>query len=101
MFYCVIRSIFLFSFDLPGVPKESSSYKKTKVAFEKLISRRGLLCSPDFTPVDFFLCGYIKSRLYSNNPDSLVQSKQNIIQKMAVITATRLKECHEHADDIV
>ncbi|CAK9805746.1 hypothetical protein ANTPLA_LOCUS4646 [Anthophora plagiata] len=66
--------------------------------------------------MDFFLWGYLKSRVYSSNPRSLIQLKENIRIEMAAITETtcrtvlrnctsRLEECREregsHSDDII
>lgn len=86
----------------------------------KLISRRGDINwpprSPDLSPMDFFLWGYLKSKVYVNKPGSLVQLKENIRHEMAAITeimcravlrnfAVRLDECREreglHLDDII
>lgn len=86
----------------------------------KLISRRGDINwpprSPDLTPMDFFLWGYLKSKVYVNKPTSLALLKQNIRHEMEAITestcqavirnfSVRLNECHEregkHLDDII
>lgn len=86
----------------------------------KLISRRGDINwpprSPDLTPMDFFLWGYVKSKVYANKPTSLAQLKENIRHEMAAITETtcravignfsaRLNECRErkclHLDDVI
>ncbi|GBP20082.1 hypothetical protein EVAR_13854_1 [Eumeta japonica] len=86
----------------------------------KLISRRGDVNwpprSPDLTPIDFFLWGYVKSKVYTNKPTSLEQLKGNIHHEMAAITENtcravignyshRLNECRErnglHLNDIV
>lgn len=87
---------------------------------QKLISRRGDISwpprSPDLTPADFFLWGYLKSRVYSNNPTNLQQLKLNIRQEMESISRetltkvfqnfdARLEECSyrqgRHLDDVV
>lgn len=56
----------------------------------KFISRRGDKnwppCSPDLTPMDFFLWGYLDSKVYTNKPTSLVLLKENICHEMATIT---------------
>lgn len=86
----------------------------------KLISRRGDTNrpprSPDLTHMDFFLWGYVKSKVYANKPTSLAQLKENIRHEMAAITETtcravignfsaRLNECRErnglHLDDVI
>lgn len=55
----------------------------------KLISRRGDIPwpsrSPDLTPCDFFLWGYLKSRVYHNKPTTISQLKQNIHEEIAAI----------------
>ncbi|CAK9806446.1 hypothetical protein ANTPLA_LOCUS4890 [Anthophora plagiata] len=66
--------------------------------------------------MDFFLWGYLKSRVYNSNPRSLIQLKENILIEMAAIMETtchsvlrnftsRLEECCEregsHLDDII
>lgn len=86
----------------------------------KLISRQGDINrpprSPDLTPMDFFLWGYVKSKVYANKPTSLAQLKEIIRHEMAAITETtcravignfsaRLNECRErnglHLDDVI
>lgn len=72
--------------------------------------------SPDLTPMDFFLWGYLKSKVYVNKPTSLAQLRENIRHEMAAITestcravmrnfAVRLNEYRErdglHLDDII
>lgn len=48
----------------------------------RLISRNGDVNWPprscDLTPLDFFLWGYIKEKVYSNNPQTLEALKENI-----------------------
>jgi hypothetical protein len=39
--------------------------------------------SPDLTPPDFFLWGFLKERVYSNNPRSLEELKLNFEQIVA------------------
>lgn len=66
--------------------------------------------------MDFFLWGYVKSKVYANKPTSLAQLKENIRHEMAAITETtcravignfsaRLNECRErnglHLDDVI
>lgn len=72
--------------------------------------------SPDLTPMDFFLWGYLKSKVYTNKPTSLAHLKENIRHEMATITEStcravignftvRLNECREreglHLDGII
>ena len=82
-----------------------------------LISRRGDINwpppSPDLTPMDFFLWGYLK---YANKPTSLALLKENVRHEMAAITESvcraairnftvRSNECRGreglHLDDII
>lgn len=87
---------------------------------DKLISRRGNINwpprSPDFAPNDFFLWGYLKSRVYNNAPANLIQLKNRIQEEIEAITPElcasvmeslrhRLEECQrrngQHLDDII
>ena len=36
--------------------------------------------SQDLSPPDFFLWGYLKSKIYANNPTTLLQLKKNITE---------------------
>lgn len=49
---------------------------------EKVISRNGPVIYParscDLTPCDFFLWGYVKSKVYANNPRTIEDLKTNI-----------------------
>lgn len=86
----------------------------------KVISRRGDISwpprSPDLTPMDFFLWGYLKSKVYDTNPRSIEALKENIQREMANITELtcravvdsfrrRLQECRDrnglHLDDVI
>lgn len=86
----------------------------------KVISKRGDIewppRSPDLSPPDFFLWGYLKNKVYSNKPETITALKENIRTEMAAIsTATcqrvfenfkhRLEECSRregaHLDDVI
>ena len=41
----------------------------------------------DITPLDYFLWGYVKSRVYANNPQSLDNLKVNITDTIQEIQA--------------
>ena len=41
--------------------------------------------SPDLNPRDFFLWGYLKSKVYSNRPQSIEQLKDAINQEITAI----------------
>ena len=53
--------------------------------------------SPDLTPPDFFLWGYLKSKVYVNKPHTLEELKTNIRQEIAAIPVKMLKETMENA----
>lgn len=56
---------------------------------ERLISRFGAVNWPprscDLTPLDFFLWGYVKSLVYTDNPNSIAALETNIERVMAEI----------------
>ena len=68
---------------------------------ERLISIRGDLewpaRSPDLTPCDFFLWGYLKFRVYANRPRTLDDLKANIQAEIANIPAAMLVRVMENA----
>ena len=43
-------------------------------------------CSPDLTPCDFFLWGYLKAKVYEQRPQTLEALKEAIRQEVAAIT---------------
>lgn len=61
----------------------------------RLISLRGDLewppRSPDLTPCDFFLWGYLKSRVFNNRPRTLDDLKDNIREEVANIPVDMLE----------
>ncbi|GBP39444.1 hypothetical protein EVAR_23795_1 [Eumeta japonica] len=72
--------------------------------------------SPDLNPLDYFAWGYLKSKVYQNNPTNLTQLKQNIRSEMAAISTamcqrvianlcSRLEESQQrnghHLDNII
>lgn len=86
----------------------------------KLISRFGDIPwpprSPDLTPMDFFLWGYLKSKVYETSPATISALKENIarevhdipaslLQRVARNTEARFQECvrrdGQHLDDII
>ncbi|KAK9888535.1 hypothetical protein WA026_000781 [Henosepilachna vigintioctopunctata] len=66
---------------------------------EKVISRRGDIewppRSPDVTPPDFFLWGYLKSIVYENNPQNLTHLRNNIEEKIRSIPRPLLQKVFE------
>lgn len=57
----------------------------------RVISRKGDIDWPprscDITPLDFFLWGYLKDRVYTDNPQTLAQLKRNIRRVIGEIPA--------------
>ncbi|XP_054160040.1 uncharacterized protein LOC128958250 [Oppia nitens] len=47
--------------------------------------------SPDLTPLDFFLWGYCKDRVYTNNPKNLIELKDSITHVISTISQDMLK----------
>lgn len=54
--------------------------------------------SPDLTAPDFFLWGYLKSKVYSNKPETLEQLKANIRHEIAQITPETLANVMVNAE---
>lgn len=52
--------------------------------------------SCDLTPLDFFLFGYLKSRVYANNPQTLQQLKDNIRRAIAEISPDMCRKVIEN-----
>lgn len=67
----------------------------------RLISKFGDLNwpprSPDLTAPDFFLWGYLKERVYLNDPKTLEDLKANIIREVDLITAEMLQSVMQSA----
>ena len=67
---------------------------------ERLISLRGDLPwparSPDLTPCDFFLLGYLKSIVYNDRPQTLLHLKNNIRNAIADIPVSILERVEEN-----
>lgn len=67
---------------------------------ERLISRSGDLNwparSPDLAPCDFFLWGYLKSKVYCNRPNTLEDLRNNIDAEIARIPVDMLERVHEN-----
>ncbi len=62
----------------------------TETFQQKLISRKTPIewpaHSPDLTPCDFFLWGYLKERVYAPEPNTLEDLKQAIQREISCIT---------------
>lgn len=67
----------------------------------RVISRFGDLAwparSPDLTVPDFFLWGYLKSRVYANKPQTIAALKENIRQECEQLTPEILRKVKENA----
>jgi len=61
----------------------------------RVISRKGKTewpaRSPDLIAHDFFLWGYLKSKVYEKKPRTMVDLKQNIRDEVAAISPTTLQ----------
>lgn len=53
--------------------------------------------SPDLTPPDFFLWGYLKSKVYNSKPRTIAELKNNIRTEMANISTETLEKVMENA----
>jgi hypothetical protein len=60
-----------------------------------VISQRGNIewpaRSPNLNACDFFLLGYLKSKVYEKKPRTMVDLKQNIRAEVAAVSSTMLK----------
>ncbi|CAH1962018.1 unnamed protein product [Acanthoscelides obtectus] len=69
---------------------------------DRVISRRGNVPWPprscDLTPLDLFLWGYLKSKVYVNKPATLQELKNNIIAEINAIEPTMLQNVIENFD---
>ena len=66
------------------------------------IGRRGSLMewaprSPDLTPLDFFLWGYVKTKVYATKPANTLELKQRIVHEIANIDQDVLFNVFNHA----
>ena len=68
--------------------KRSKSTSKTNLEADSLIRKLG---PPDLNPCDFFLWGYLKSRVYNPLPNNLDELKANIARKINNIDKDVLK----------
>ena len=78
-----------------ATPHESG---ETKTFLKKKFPERNLITkplwpprSPDLTPLDFFVFGYLKSKVYTNNPQTLNELKENIKQEVRNMPRTFLQ----------
>ena len=52
--------------------------------------------SPDLTPPDFFLWGYLKSRVYETRPRDLEELKTRIREEFSKISTATLKKVYQN-----
>ena len=52
--------------------------------------------SPDLSPPDFFLWGYLKEKVFQNSPQTIIELKENIRQEMQAIPASVCKNVMEN-----
>ena len=57
--------------------------------------------SPDLTPPDFFLWGYLKSKVYVNKPRTVAELKDNIREEIAAIPAEMLKDVERYRKVVI
>lgn len=67
------------------------------------IGRRGAIewppRSPDMNPLDYFLWGHLKSKVYKTQPTDIEDLRQRIIEECAKITPTMLRNVREAFTD--
>ncbi|GBL75352.1 hypothetical protein AVEN_194555-1 [Araneus ventricosus] len=55
--------------------------------------------SPDLTPMNFFLWGYLKQQVYATPPPTLQDHQRRITEACANVTPAMLHRVHVHCDD--
>lgn len=85
-------------FQQDGAPPHFAQIVRTylnDVFPNRWIGRRGFIewpaRSPDLTPLDYFLWGYIKSKVYFNRPATIEQLKERIRDEMGAIQPETLQ----------
>ena len=62
----------------------------------RVVSRNGDITwpprSPDLTPCDYFLCGYLKTKVFETKPRTIADLKQRIQDEVAAIPVEMLRE---------
>ena len=75
----------------PHCSNRTLEYLRRYFPEDRLISRRTDFpwppYSPDLNPPDYFLWGYLKERIYANNPQTLAALKDNIRREIRNIPA--------------
>ena len=62
-----------------------SQFGARVVSRKSIRGRDWAACCPDLNPLDFFLWGYLKSRVYSPRPNNLAQLEANIRREVAAL----------------
>ena len=57
--------------------------------------------TPDWTPPDFFLWGYLKSKVYVNKPRTVEELKDNIREEIEAIPAEMLENAAKRAQNAI
>ena len=67
---------------------------------ERVISRRANIAWPprscDLTPLDFFLWGFLKEKVFTNRPATLVELESNIAHEIAKISPSLCEKVIEN-----
>ena len=78
----------------PHCSEQSIAYLRQYFPGDRLISRRMAnpwpAYSPDLSPPDYFLWGYLKDRVYKNNPRTIKDLKNNIRKEIRQISPETL-----------
>ncbi|KOC66354.1 hypothetical protein WH47_07423 [Habropoda laboriosa] len=64
--------------------------KETVALLKEMLNGRVISRGCDLTPLDFFLWGFLKSKVYANNPKTIDELKNNIT---AAINETEFQLC--------
>ena len=79
--------------------REVRAYLDTQFP-HRWIGRRGEIewpaRSPDLTPLDYFLWGYLKSKVYSTQPQSLDELQNRILQEATLIDREMIRNAVTH-----
>jgi len=77
-------------FQQDGVTSHTSHTSMAEIQsfFSDRVILKGLWppCSPNLTPPDYFLCGYLKGRVYQNKPQTIDTLKANITEEIQAVT---------------
>jgi len=79
----------IFQQDGPTSHTSHASMAENQFFFGDRVIWKGLWppCSPDLTPPDYFLWGYLKGRVYQNKRRTIDALKANITEEIQAVTA--------------